>query len=95
MCSTTVHHPLGAKEATQQDAKKVKFLQSISTVCEAARDRGFSRCLKEFYHQLQVAETIKVRGYPVALGKGPCRQAAAHCEDRAQAGTSVCSHQAA
>lgn len=86
-------HPLSVKEAAQQDAK-MKFLQTIFTLREAGRDRGFSRCLKEFYPQLQVLETTQVRGHRVALEKGACCQAPAHCQDRAQAGKHTCRQQA-
>lgn len=56
--------------AAQEEAQKMQFLQTISTLSKAARDEGFSQELKEFYHQFQVAENIKVGDTRLLWGRG-------------------------
>ncbi|XP_061235968.1 maestro heat-like repeat-containing protein family member 7 [Neopsephotus bourkii] len=47
------------ESSVKEEAQKIQFLQTISTLSEAARDEGFSQELKEFYHRFEVAENIE------------------------------------
>lgn len=48
----------------------MRFLETICTLCKAARHKGLSQGLKAFCHRFELAENIKVRGHPVGLGRG-------------------------
>ena len=48
----------------------MKFLESICSLCRTARHHGLSQGLDIFCHGYELAEKVKVRGHPVALGKG-------------------------
>ena len=48
----------------------MEFLQCICILCRTTRRYGFTQHLHVFCHRYELAENIKVRGHPVALGKG-------------------------
>ena len=54
----------------QDEAQKMRFLQSIRTLCRAARHKGLSQGLDVFCPRDELAENIRVRGHPAGLGKG-------------------------
>jgi len=54
----------------QDEAQKMHFLRSIRRLCRAARHKGLLEGLDIFCHRENLADHIKVRGQPAALGKG-------------------------
>ena len=54
----------------QEKAQKMQFLETICTLCKAARQsKGLSRGLNAFCHKFELAENIKVRGHLAGLGR--------------------------
>ncbi|XP_061320185.1 uncharacterized protein LOC133274674 [Pezoporus flaviventris] len=47
------------ESSVKEEAQKIRFLQTVSTLSKDARDEGFTQKLKEFYHRFQVAKNIE------------------------------------
>ncbi|XP_062458822.1 maestro heat-like repeat-containing protein family member 7 [Pezoporus occidentalis] len=47
------------ESSVKEEAQKIRFLQTVSTLSKDARDEGFTQELKEFYHRFQVAKNIE------------------------------------
>ncbi|KAM6311268.1 uncharacterized protein O3Q21_011190 isoform 2-T2 [Podargus strigoides] len=48
------------RHRAEEEAQKMQFLETIRTLCEAARHKGLSQDLNAFCHRFELADNIKV-----------------------------------
>ena len=53
-----------------QEGQEMEFLRSVCTLCRTAKQYDILQGLDVFCHSYELAENIKVRAHPAALGKG-------------------------
>lgn len=84
MCLPLSRYPfVSLSPGCQDETQKMRFLQSIRTICRATRHKGLSQGLDVFCHGDELAGSITVRGHPAGLAGGQGPWAPARCDDSA------------